>query len=111
METPAYLDLGLDLKNMPQAELQKVWGQLGKIEIRMVEKIGECRHNLGEVYTYGTPYQKPDSVCPALLHVLDLFTWRVALGFPSWNAEDRSVYRIHCPDHTGTIWEMRRVAR
>jgi len=27
----------------------------------------------------------------------------------SWNAEDRSVYRIHCPDRTGTVWEMHRI--
>ncbi|MFC1954680.1 hypothetical protein ACFLVZ_02520 [Chloroflexota bacterium] len=73
----------------------------------MAEKNGQCHHNLGDTYVYHTPYKRPENVCFALLHVLDLYTWRVALGFPSWNDEDRGVYRVHCPDGTGTVWEMR----
>ena len=96
-------------QNISNAEYRKTWGNLGKIEIKLVEKIGQCKHNVGETYIYKTPYQRPANVCYALLHVLDLYTWRVALGFPAWNADNRDVYRIHCPDATGTIWEMRRV--
>ena len=96
-------------QNMSDAEYREAWDNLGKIEIKLVEKIGECKHIVGETYIYKPPYQKPPNVCYALLHVLDLYPWRVALGFPSWNAQDRKVYRIHCPDATGTVWEMRRV--
>ena len=77
--------------------------------IRLVEKLGQCRHNAGDKFVYENPYKRPQGVCNALLHVLDLYTWRVSLGFPSWNEKDRNVYRIHCPDHTGTVWEMRRL--
>jgi hypothetical protein len=31
------------------------------------------------------------------------------MGFPSWYEEDPRVHRIHCPDHTGTVWAVRRV--
>jgi uncharacterized repeat protein (TIGR04076 family) len=107
-ENQKRLNLNLDINNLSDAEYGKLWG-LCKIEIRLVEKIGECKHNIGETYIYNTPYQRPSNVCSALLHVLDLYTWRVALGFPSWNAENREVYRIHCPDRTGTVWEMRKI--
>jgi len=102
--------LNLDLQSsMSNDEYKMHWDRLFKIEIKLAEKIGECRHSLGDVYYYENPYKRPEGVCFALLHVLDLYTWRVTLGFPSWNEKDRDIYRIHCPDHTGTIWEMRRI--
>lgn len=94
---------------MTREDYLKYWDRLSRIEIRLVEKIGECKHNLGDIYFYDNPYKRPEGVCFALLHVLELYTWRVTLGFPSWNDKDPKVYRIHCPDHTGTIWEMRKV--
>jgi uncharacterized repeat protein (TIGR04076 family) len=101
--------LNIDVTSLSDFEYRALWDNLGKIEVRLVEKIGDCKHNIGDTCIYDTPYKRPAIVCAALLHVLDLYTWRVALGFPSWNAEDRKVFRIHCPDRTGTIWEMRRV--
>jgi hypothetical protein len=74
-----------------------------------VEKQGECKDGFGNTFYYDNLNKKPLTICNALLHVLDLYAWRVALGFPSWNADDRTVYRIHCPDATGTIWEMRKI--
>jgi uncharacterized repeat protein (TIGR04076 family) len=86
------------------------WEKLPGIEVRLVEKIGECPHNPGDVFYYENPYKPPLNLCHALQQVLNLYTWRVALGFPSWNEENRRVYRIHCPDATGTIWEMRSIS-
>ena len=106
------IDLHIDLSEIAtHQQYRGLWNKLDRIEIRMVEKNGECEHNLGDVFAYDTPYKKPKGVCNALLHVLDLYTWRVALGFPSWNAEDRTAYRIHCPDATGTVWEMKKVPK
>jgi len=109
-EKPLCLDIDLSAP-MPHAEYHAYWDRLGKIEIRLAEKLGECRHNPGDVFTYENPYRRPEGVCFALLHVLDLYTWRIALGFPSWNELDPRVHRIHCPDHTGTVWEVRRVEK
>ena len=106
------LGLGIDLSQpIDHERYHRYWQEMGRIEIRCAEKLGECKHELGEVYYYDNPYQRPAGVCFALLHVLDLYTWRVALGFPSWNEQDPQVHRIHCPDHTGTVWEVRRVPR
>ena len=110
MENHNRICLNIDLSSpMPREAYLKHWAKLSKIEIRLVEKLGDCKHNLGDVYYYENPYKRPESVCFALLHVFELYTWRIVLGFPSWNDKDPGVYRIHCPDHTGTIWEMRRV--
>jgi len=85
------------------------WGELSPIQVTMVEQTGRCNHELGDTFFYKNPYEKPAGLCNALMHVLDLYTWRVALGFPSWEEDDESVYRIHCPSKTGTVWEMRAV--
>ncbi|MHB8066217.1 MAG: hypothetical protein ACYDG2_26960 [Ruminiclostridium sp.] len=104
------LDLNIDTSSITNhEEYRKLWDRIGRIEIEMVEKYEECKHNLGDTFIYENPYMKPEGVCIALLHVLDLYTWRVALGFPSWNGEDRKVHRIHCPDAKGTVWEKRRI--
>ena len=98
------------MKKMDDAGYRDCWDALPHIEIRMIEKHGECRHALHDTFEYTSPYQRPTGVCPALLNVLDLYIWRLVLGFPSWNEDDRAVYVIHCPDRTGTVWEMRAVA-
>ncbi len=104
------IDLNLDLSNLKtHADYQELWNRIGKIEIKMVEKHEECRHNMGDTFIFNNPYQRPTGVCEALLHVLDLYTWRVTLGFPSWNEENRQVFKIHCPDPKGTVWEIRKL--
>ena len=87
------------------------WKELSPIEVRMTVKDGKCNHEEGQTFRFDTPYAKPQGLCSALLHVLELYLWRAALGFPSWEEDDESVYRIHCPSKKGTVWEMRRVDR
>lgn len=93
---------------MTDDDYKRQWKSTGPIRIKMIEKAGKCKHDLGTEFTYETPYKRPSEACFALLHVLDLYTWRVAEGFPSWEKDDRSVYRIHCPSKLGTVWEMRK---
>lgn len=102
--------LNSDISKLSDAEYKKLWEDL-KIEIKLVEKSGECKHGLGDSFIYESPYKRPENVCFALLHVMDLYVWRTALGYPSLNEENRDVFRIHCPDATGTVWEMRRVGQ
>lgn len=101
-------NLNIDLQNFSDADYREFTDNLGKIELKCVEKSGQCFHNVGDTYVYAIPYQEPQRICYALKHVLELYNWRVALGVPSWDASDREVYRLHCPDRTGTVWEMRR---
>ncbi|MHC4442551.1 MAG: hypothetical protein ACYTF1_23185 [Planctomycetota bacterium] len=87
------------------------WKQLSPIVVKMIEKEGKCNHELGETFYFENPYAKPMGLCNALVHVLDLYTWRVELGFPSWEEDDESVYRIHCPSKKGSVWEMKKANR
>ena len=110
MSNSEMVDLDIDVSAISShKDYKKLWSQIGKIEIRCVEKNEECKHNVGDTYIYENPYKRPHDVCEALLHVLDLYTWRTALGFPSWNAENYKIFRIHCPDPKGTIWEMKKI--
>jgi uncharacterized repeat protein (TIGR04076 family) len=110
MEHDSNIDLNFDLSTIrDHKDYQEIWKRIGRIEIKMVEKHEECRHKPGDTFVYENPYLKPAGVCGALLHVLDLYVWRAALGFPSWNSEDRKVFKIHCPDPKGTVWEMRKI--
>ncbi len=82
------------------------WARVSPIVVRMVRKDGKCNHELGDTFHLKNPYDKPPGLCTALQHVLDLYTWRVALVFPSSEEDDESVYRLHCPSKNGTVWEM-----
>ncbi|KNY29316.1 hypothetical protein [Pseudobacteroides cellulosolvens] len=104
------LDLNLDLNQIKDHNgYKEMWKKLGRVEIRMVEKYEECKHCLGDSFIYENPYKKPEGVCTALLHVLDLYIWRVTLGFPSWNGKGRRIFKLHCPDPKGTVWEMKKI--
>lgn len=74
---------------MDDKEYKEEWKNLGSIEIRMIQKDGKCIHQLDDIFYYKSPYSRPEKVCSALLHVLELYTWRVALGFPSWENDSR----------------------
>jgi uncharacterized repeat protein (TIGR04076 family) len=103
------IDLNIDISKIENHEdYKELWKKLAPIEIKMVEKQGECKHKVGDTFIYKNPYEKPQGVCQALLYVLDLYIWRVELGFPSWNSKNRGVFKIHCPDSPGTVWEMRK---
>ena len=102
------LDIGIDPETIRSYEdYQKVWKRLAGVSARMVEKNEQCRHDVGDRFIYANHYDKPDGICSALHHVFQLYLWRVSVGFPSWE-NDPTVYRIHCPDKQGTVWELTR---
>lgn len=69
---------------MKREEYLAEWKKLSPVVITMTAKNGLCNHELGESYVLKGPYDKPPKLCYALWHVLSLYTWRAALGFPSW---------------------------
>lgn len=106
------LSLGIDYAGIADyKDYRDFWKRLPRVEARMVEQHEDCRHSLGEVIIFDSPYERPIGICHALCHVFQLHLWRLSLGFPSWNEEDRSAYRLHCPDAKGTVWELRAVQR
>ena len=108
MSDQLHVDLGVDFGAIHSYEdYKRVWRSLCPIQATMVEQHEECQHNVGETFHYENHYDKPQGICSALHHVLQLYLWRVSVGFPSWE-DDPAVYRIHCPDKKGTVWELKR---
>ena len=106
-----HLDLDIDVEAIRSYEdYQAVWGKLAAVQARMIEKNEQCRHDIGDRFVYDNHYHKPAGICSALHHVFQLYIWRVSIGFPSWE-DDPAVYRIHCPDKKGTVWELKRAER
>lgn len=93
---------------MDRQEYKNEWKKLSPIVVTMTQKNGLCNHESGETFYCKHPYDKPEGMCAALWHVLEFYTWRVVLDFPSWEPDDATVYRLHCPCETGTVWEMRK---
>jgi hypothetical protein len=95
---------------MKREEYREEWARLDPLLARMVRKDGRCNHACGDTFCFRHPYDKPAGICTALWHVLEFYAWRVALAFPSWEVDDRAVYRLHCPSSSGTVWEMRKAS-
>ncbi|KPJ76524.1 MAG: hypothetical protein AMJ54_11410 [Deltaproteobacteria bacterium SG8_13] len=109
MDSDGPLDLGVDPGTIRSFEdYQAVWRRLSGVRARMIEKNEQCRHSIGDSFDYANHYDKPAGICTALHHVFQLYLWRVSVGFPSWE-DDSTVYKIHCPDKKGTVWELIRI--
>ena len=108
MNDDTCLHLNVDLEAIKNNEdYHAVWDRIHPVEIRMIEKNEHCKHELGDSFILKHHYDHPEEICHALMHVLSLYVWRASMGFPSWE-DDPSVFRIHCPDKKGTVWEVRR---
>ena len=105
----AISDLGIDPDTIRSYDDYKaVWKRVAGVRARMVKKNEQCLHDLGDSFVYANHYDKPAGICSALHHVFQLYLWRVSVGFPSWE-DDPALYRIHCPDKKGTVWELTRI--
>lgn len=93
---------------MEQQAYKAQWDKLGPLTLTLTAKCGKCQHELGQCFEFRHPYDKPTGLCAAMWHVASLYTWRAALGFPSWEADDDQVFRLHCPSKNGTVWELRK---
>ena len=108
MDEGQYVNVNIDFDQIKNHEdYKKVWKSFHPVEIRMIEKNEQCKHALGDSFVLKNHYHFPEQICHALMHVLSLYVWRASVGFPSWE-DDPSVFRIHCPDKKGTVWEIRR---
>lgn len=92
-------------------EYKRLWTDSCALQLKCVKVMGTCKHKLHETHYYVNPYDKPKDVCNALLHVLDLYTWRAVTGFPSWESHNRKIYKVHCPSKKGTVWELQKVKK
>jgi uncharacterized repeat protein (TIGR04076 family) len=89
-------------------EIAKVRG-LEQVQARLIEKIGKCPHEQGEVFLYVHPNCRPEGLCGAAAISLEPFVQRCSAKVPSSESDNPEIYRIHCPSKKGTIWEIKRI--
>ena len=80
-----------------------------KVRITCEEKLGKCRHNVGDTYTYSNPMGYVQDLCAGIQDPARPFASLCAAGIPSWEGDDQSIYRIHCISKKGTVWRLERI--
>jgi uncharacterized repeat protein (TIGR04076 family) len=101
------LNIHLDDIQSP-ADYKQVWARIPPVKITNTVENEKCPHRLGDTFIFKNHYDRPEGICAALHHVLQLYIWRASLGFPSWEPDNPNVFRIHCPAKKGTVWEVER---
>ena len=79
------------------------------VKVTLLEKTGNCPHEVGESFEYHHPLFRPQGICGAAAYAMEIYIQRCLDGFPSWEKDNPDVYLIHCPSRKGTIWKIERV--
>lgn len=82
-----------------------------KTRVRMTceEKLGKCHHEVGDSFVFKHAMTFTEGLCFGAYDPARPYISHCAAGVPSWEADDDSVYRIHCISKKGTVWRLERV--
>jgi len=80
-----------------------------KVRMTCEEKQGKCRHNVGDSFVFKHPMARAEGPCFGAYDPTRPYISHCAAGVPSWEADDVSIYRIHCISKKGTVWRLERV--
>ena len=80
-----------------------------KVRLTCEEKLGVCRHNVGDSYLLEHPQDYVKTLCSGIQDPARPYVARCAAGIPSWEGDDDGIYRIHCISKKGTVWKVERV--
>jgi uncharacterized repeat protein (TIGR04076 family) len=109
MNDAEWLQLNINADDIKsRSDYKQIWARIPPVKITNLVENEKCQHRLGDTFVFKNHYDKPNGICSALHHVLQLYVWRASLGFPSWEPDNPRVYRIHCPAKKGTVWEVER---
>lgn len=81
------------------------------VKITCIEKTGKCRHEIGDSFVYQSAFDYPVGLCAGIQEPSRNPALACQAGVPSWEADDPSVYRIHCISKKGTVWRIERIPR
>jgi uncharacterized repeat protein (TIGR04076 family) len=82
-----------------------------KIKVTCIEKLGKCRHELGDVFMDESAFDYPVGLCPGIQEPARNPIMACQAGVPSWEADDSRIYRIHCISKKGTVWKIERTPK
>ncbi|MBT3285678.1 hypothetical protein HN807_00085 [Candidatus Bathyarchaeota archaeon] len=80
-----------------------------KVQITCIEKNGVCEHEIGDSYTIEYVQDYVKGLCSGIQDPARQYAGYTALGVPSWESDDKTVFRIHCISKKGTVWELRKI--
>jgi uncharacterized repeat protein (TIGR04076 family) len=80
-----------------------------KVRISCEEKLGKCQHNKGDTYIFEQPMAYIPDLCMGIQDSARPYVAQCAAGIPSWEGDNKEIYRIHCISKKGTVWRLERI--
>jgi len=80
-----------------------------KVRITCESKHGVCEHDVGDSYVIEHVQDYVKGLCSGIQDPARPYAVYCALGMPSWEGDDKSIYRIHCISKLGTVWRLERI--
>jgi uncharacterized repeat protein (TIGR04076 family) len=78
------------------------------IKLRVIKNHGGCPANFTAGKTYWFNIRRLDELCPASFHAIYPFFLPYLLEYNSLWQKERSSIEIHCPDHQGMIYNIKK---
>ena len=80
-----------------------------KVRITCESKHGVCEHEVGDSYVIEQVQDYVKGLCSGIQDPARPYAAYCALGMPSWESDDKSIYRIHRISKLGTVWRLERI--
>ena len=80
-----------------------------KVRVTCESKHGVCEHEVGDSYVIEQVQDYVKGLCSGIQDPARPYAAYCALGMPSWESDDKSIYRIHCISKLGTVWRLERI--
>ncbi len=80
-----------------------------RVRITCEEKHGVCEHEVGDAFVFEHVQDYAEGLCSGIQDPARPYAAYCALGQPSWESGDKSIYRIHCISKKGTVWRIEKI--
>ena len=67
------------------------------------------RAHVGDTYLFEHVQDYVKGLCSGIQDPARPYDAYCAIGQPSWESDDSSIYRIHCISKKGTVWRLERI--
>jgi len=80
-----------------------------KVRVTCEEKHGVCEHEVGDTFILDHVQDYAEGLCSGIQDPVRPYAAYCAIGMPSWESDDKGIWRIHCVSKKGTVWRIERV--
>ena len=82
-----------------------------RVRITCEEKHGVCEHEVGDTFIFEHVQDYAEGLCSGIQDPARPYAAYCALGQPSWESDDNSIYRVHCISKKGTVWRIEKISK